>query len=322
MTRTLRERLYLWAGRVPRYVAVGERDPQHQIRVALEGLGPSIDVTRNHVVAGLQPLTIALALSGDLHPETTRRHPVRLTFSPQSDPGTVLGEVELTQDGTIQADGTTLHLFRRSNHTDRSMPPLAAAVFGLREGWSEWKRRRRPGFHMDPSDLAAFLVLYVCPRPVVLVTVQHGEASNLFPMDLIGPTDSPYFLMALRSTNPSIGLIRESRRMALADVPLEHARVAYQLGEHHRKDRVDWSSLPFDTVPSPAHGFPVIRSALRHRDVIVRDVQVVNSHTLFITEVVHEQRRDDGLQLFHTSGPYYRYLVRRGIELPVPTMAR
>ena len=51
------------------------------------------------------------------------------------------------------------------------------------------------------------------------VTVQHGRASNLFPIDRIGPTDSRHFLMALRSTTPSVGLITESPRMALADVP-------------------------------------------------------------------------------------------------------
>jgi flavin reductase (DIM6/NTAB) family NADH-FMN oxidoreductase RutF len=173
---------------------------------------------------------------------------------------------------------------------------------------------------MEPPDLAAFLVLYICPRPVVLVTVQHGLASNLFPMDLIGPTDSPYFLMALRSTAPSVRLISESRHMALADVPLEYTAVTYQLGEHHRKERIDRSSLPFDTEPSPGHGLPVLRAALRLRDVVVRDVQVVGSHTLFVTEVVHEERRDNGLQLFHVSGPYYHYLQRRGIELPRPEL--
>jgi flavin reductase (DIM6/NTAB) family NADH-FMN oxidoreductase RutF len=137
-------------------------------------------------------------------------------------------------------------------------------------------------------------------------------------MDLIGPTDSPYFLMSLRTTAPAVRLITESRRMALADVPLDHAGVAYQLGQHHRKERIDWSSLPFDTEPSPAHGLPVLRAALRLREVVVRDVHLMNSHMLFITEVVHEKRRDNGLQLFHMSGPYYRYLERRGIALPHP----
>lgn len=319
MTRTLRQRLERWTGRVSRYVAVGDRDPQQQIRVAFHGWGgPPIDVTRNHVVVGLQPLTIALVLPGSAQPETAHRNRLRLTFSPRSDPDTVLGEVGLSHEGTLRAEGATFQLYRQSHYVDRCMPRLAATVFSLDQGWSEWKRRRRPGFHMAPSDLAAFLVLYICPRPVVLVTVQHGEASNLFPMDLIGPTDSPYFLMALRSTNPSIRLIVESRRLALADVPLGFAGVAYRLGEHHRKERIDWSSLPFETDPSPAHGLPVLRAALRLRDVVVRDVHVVNSHTLFVTEVVHEERRDNGLQLFHLSGPYYHYLLGRGIELPLP----
>lgn len=308
----------VWAGHVSRHVSVGDRDPQQQIRVALEGLGPSLDVTRNHVVAGLRPLTIALVLPASVQPDMIGRQQLRLTFSPRSDAGAVLGEVGLKHEGTITAERATFHLFRCSDHADRCMPALAAAVFGLEQGWSEWKRRRQPGFRMDPQDLAAFLVLYICPRPVVLVTVQHGPANNLFPMDLIGPTDSPYFLMALRTTAPSVRLITESRRMALADVPLEYTRVAYQLGQHHRKERIDWSSLPFDTEPSPVHGLPVLRAALRLRDVVVRDVHVVNSHTLFITEVVQEERRRDGLQLFHLSGPCYRYLLHRGIELPLP----
>jgi flavin reductase (DIM6/NTAB) family NADH-FMN oxidoreductase RutF len=317
MIRTLRHQVAFWTGGVSRYVAVGERDPQQQIRVALEGLGPTLDVTRNHVVAGLRPLTIALVLPGGTHPETVERHPVRLTFS-RSESDTALGEVGLRHAGTITAERATFHLFQGSGHVDRCMPRVAAAAFGLRRRWSEWRKRRQLGFRMDPPDLAAFLVLYICPRPVVLVTVQHGPASNLFPMDLIGPTDSPYFLMALRTTAPSVRLMTESRRMALADVPLEYAGVTYRLGKHHRKDRIDWSSLPFDTQPSPGHGLPVLGAALRLRDVIVRDVQVVGSHTLFVTEVVHEERRDNGLQLFHVSGPYYHYLERRGIELPRP----
>lgn len=319
MTRTFKHQVAFWTGGVSRYVAVGDRDPQQQIRVALEGLGRSLDVTRNHVVAGLRPLTIALVLPADVHPATAEGHPLRLTFS-RSDSDTTLGEVGLKHAGILTAEHARFHLFQRSGHVDRCMPRVAAAAFGLRRGWSEWSQRRRLGFRMEPPDLAAFLVLYICPRPVVLVTVQHGLASNLFPMDLIGPTDSRYFLMALRSTAPSVRLISESRHMALADVPLEYTRVTYQLGEHHRKERIDWSSLPFDTEPSPGHGLPVLRAALRLRDVVVRDVHVVGSHTLFVTEVVHEERRDNGLQLFHVSGPYYHYLQRRGIELPRPEL--
>ena len=318
MTLSLSGRLRLWAGRLPRYVVVGDRDPQQHIRVALDGLGSPIDVTRNHVVAGLRPLTIALVLPPSVQPETLRRHPLRLTFSPQSDSDTVLGDVGLSHEGTITVDRTAFQLFRRSGYRDRCMPWGAAAVFGLHHAWSEWKRRHKPDFHMEPRDLGAFQVLYICPRPVVLVTVQHGPASNVFPMDLVGPTDSPYFLMALRNTSPSVALITASRRMALADVPLEYTAITYQLGEHHRKESIDWSTLPFESAPSRAHGLPVLRAALRVREVVVREAHVVGSHTLFVTEVIHEEHWHGGLQMFHVSGPYYRYLMRRGIRPPRP----
>jgi len=320
VTRALIRRLLLAAGRVPRFVPIGDRDPQQRIRVTLGGLGPPIDVTRNHVVASLRPLTVALALPATLGPDSFGRREVRLEFSPQGEPDTMLGDVGLCHEGTVTVDHTAFQLFRRKDQTDVRMRWGAATVFAFSHAWSEWKRRHRSTFRMEPLDLKAFQVLYVCPRPVVLVTVRHGPASNLFPMDLIGPTDSPYFLMALRNTSPAVRLMTASRRIALADVPLEDTAIAYQLGEHHQKERIDWSALPFETEPSPAHGLPVPSAALRVRDVEVREARVVGSHTLFITEVIREERRKDGLQMFHVSGPYYRYLVRHGVRPPRPVL--
>jgi hypothetical protein len=45
---------------------------------------------------------------------------------------------------------------------------------------------------------------------------------------------------------------------------------------------------------------------------------VVGSHSLFVTRIVHEERRGDGLQMVHLSGPYYRYLALRGNAPPRP----
>jgi flavin reductase (DIM6/NTAB) family NADH-FMN oxidoreductase RutF len=169
---------------------------------------------------------------------------------------------------------------------------------------------------MAHRDRWAFEVLYLCPRPVVLASVAHGGASNMFPMDLIGPTASPYFLLALRRTSPSIAMMTASRRVALADVPLEDAAIATRLGDRHKKAQIDWDNLPFETDRSAAHGLRVPRRALRVRDLAVREVREVGSHTLFVTEVVHEECRRDGLQMFTVSGPYYRYLGLHGFRLP------
>lgn len=77
-------------------------------------------------------------------------------------------------------------------------------------------------------------IFYLCPRPVVLVTVEHQGAGNMFPMDLIGPTGSPWYSMALRLTSPAVRLMQEARRMALASVPFSYQSFAYELGQHHR----------------------------------------------------------------------------------------
>lgn len=313
MTRALTDQLLLAAGRVPRYVTIGERDPQQQVRVTLEGLAAPLDVTRNHVVAVLRPLTIALALPA-LAGQEMEGHRVRLRFSPTDLPDTTLGSVGLRHDAVIRVDGVALQLFRVERDAMTCMPWGAAAAYRLYHAWTE--RRQRPIVRMERRERMAFEVLYVCPRPVVLVSVQYGATDNLFPMDLIGPTEGPYFLMALRSTSASIPLMAASRRMALADVPLEYAAIATRLGDHHKRTLVDWDALPFEVDRSPVHGLRVPRRALRIRDVEVRETLELGSHTLFVTEVVGDERRYDGLQMFTVSGPYYRYLRMRGIRPP------
>jgi flavin reductase (DIM6/NTAB) family NADH-FMN oxidoreductase RutF len=111
-------------------------------------------------------------------------------------------------------------------------------------------------------------------------------------MDLIGPTDSPWFSMALRLTSPAVELMRQSRRMALASVPFSHKEVAYRLGEHHRKASIDWSSLPFPLEPSPQFHLPVAQAALRTREVQVEEFHTVGSHMLFLTSLVSETHRE------------------------------
>jgi flavin reductase (DIM6/NTAB) family NADH-FMN oxidoreductase RutF len=196
------------------------------------------------------------------------------------------------------------------------MPFAAAAVYALAHAWAE--RHHRPSFHMTRRDRLAFEVLYICPRPVVLVSVRYGDADNLFPMDLIGPAGGPHFVMALRSTSPSVELMTGSGRMSIADVPLEDSREAIRLGDRHKMARMDWDALPFETDRSPQHGFRVPAGALRVRDLVVRGARPVGSHTVFVTEVVAEQRRREGLQMCTVSGPYYRYLRMRGVQPPRP----
>jgi flavin reductase (DIM6/NTAB) family NADH-FMN oxidoreductase RutF len=265
----------------------------------------------------LRPLALALAPSPGLSAEALARDSLSLRVYPRSDKHATLGVVDLRQAGAITVGETALQLFHQNGSVNRCMPPAAQAVFAAHHAWGDWKRRNQRNTPMERRDLEAVQVLYICPRPVVLVTVRHGDASNLFPMDLIGQTDSPYFLLGLRNTSPSIALIKEARRLAVSDVPLEYTARAFKLGEHHSKLSIEWDTLPFATAPSAGHGLPVPRDALRVRDLVVRDVRVVGSHTLFVTEVAHDERRREGLQMCFVAGAYYRRLALRGAAPPL-----
>ena len=141
---------------------------------------------------------------------------------------------------------------------------------------------------------------------MVFVSVEHEGSANLFPMDLIGPTDSPWFSMALRSTSPAVRLMQQSRRMALAGAPFAYRDIAYELGKHHKLTSIDWAALPFATTRSPLFHLPVPAEALRVREVSVREFHEVGSHVLFLTSVEKETIPADasGPQLFHVFGAY------------------
>jgi flavin reductase (DIM6/NTAB) family NADH-FMN oxidoreductase RutF len=158
-------------------------------------------------------------------------------------------------------------------------------------------------------------VFYICPRPVVLVSVEHEGSGNLFPMDLIGPTDSPWFSMALRSTSPAVRLMQQSRRMALASIPFGYQGIAYELGKHHKLANIDWAALPFATVRSQLFNLRVPEAALRLREVSVQEFHEVGSHVLFLTSVERETIPGGAKspQLFHAFESYRRYLARRDI---------
>jgi flavin reductase (DIM6/NTAB) family NADH-FMN oxidoreductase RutF len=107
--------------------------------------------------------------------------------------------------------------------------------------------------------------------------------------------------MALRLTSPAVELMKQSRRMALAGAPFSQKDVAYKLGEHHRKARIDWDTLPFATRLSSQFGLPVSKDALRVREVRVEEFHAVGSHMLFLTSVVSDTLGDPPTekQLFH-----------------------
>jgi flavin reductase (DIM6/NTAB) family NADH-FMN oxidoreductase RutF len=165
---------------------------------------------------------------------------------------------------------------------------------------------------MPPKAVEQLMVFSLCPRPVFLVSVDDGQKSNLFPMDLVGTLPGERFTLALRNTSASVETIKSARKVAFADVPADACQIAYQLGAHHKSGKVDWAGLPFKIQRSHSFALPVPAIALSVREIEILDFKRVGSHTLFVGRIVSRQPLASGPQLFHTSGIHQRLRRREG----------
>ena len=287
---------------IPYYGAVGLHDPQREVEVWLRGAGEAVDATYNNVVAALRPFTLGVMFdAGDSR--TFDGGQPRLCFHERAGRKRLLGVIHLRLVRSIPLPAHRFCLFETGACENYSVGSLNLRLYYFNtKRQARHKLRQDPyNFQMTQADLRSSFVFYTCPRPVVLVSVEHDDAGNIFPMDLIGPTDSPWFSMALRSTSPAVRLMQQSRRMALTSVPFTYKAIAYDLGKHHRQTSIDWTALPFKTVPSPSFGLRVPETALRVREVYVHEFHEVGSHVLFITSIKRETLPEAHapLQLFH-----------------------
>jgi flavin reductase (DIM6/NTAB) family NADH-FMN oxidoreductase RutF len=267
--------------------AIGLRDPQTEVSVWLCGLGAPRDVTYNHVMAAARPLTLGIGFESQRDAAIIRRSRPSLQFRERRGEQRVLGEISLQPTEAIPVRGEYLHLFETRSYRNYCLPGFRLWALYLFYEYRRWRAGRRTdasGFRMVVRELHTVFVFYICPRPVVLVSVTDGNFANIFPMDLIGPIGTRHFSLALHRTSTAVPLIENSRRVALSNVPVEQTAVAYELGKNHKKPSVDWADVPFATTLSATFRLPVPRFSLRVREMRIEAVRDLGSHKLFLAE--------------------------------------
>jgi flavin reductase (DIM6/NTAB) family NADH-FMN oxidoreductase RutF len=291
---------------LPQWPPIALREPQDVVQIRLATVRGEFDVTRTAVVAALRPLTLALGLDAQRMSAIEGCPQPELHFVDLESRCTV-GTLELTHVRNWNTSGAAIGLFevRRGTHRCVRWPYRP---------WNRWLQNRRMrkntdpnNFFMPPEAVQQQMIFYICPRPVVLVSVEDGSHSNLFPMDLIGPVSSDRFTLALRSTSPSISTMKSARRVALSDVPAREYATAYKLGIHHKNAMVEWDHLPFEIRRSGHFSLPYPAIASRVREVEILDFAAVGSHTFFVSRIASEVSAGDGAQFFHTSGIYQHF---------------
>lgn len=293
----------------PQWLAISLPPAEQVVTVTLSLGSLDVDVTNNIAVAALRPFTLRLGMDFAMAEAVRRASRVSLRLC-DAELRRALGVMDLDYQREWVAAGTCVGLFTVRGAWHR-------CTSRARRAWDSWMYARavrnvpRETLLMTPSAVEQMLVFYLRPRPVCLVSVDDGEHSNIFPMDLIGPLPSEHFTLALRNTSPSIATIRMSRRVAIADLPGTACRIAYQLGAHHKRVQVDWDSLPFPTVRSAEFGLHVPALAPRIREMEILDFQTIGSHTLFVGRVHSERVNGEATaRLCHTSGAHQRLRIR------------
>ena len=293
---------------IPEFAVVGLKEPQEHIRVELHGFGEPQDITFDHSIVAMRPLTISIASRGHQKIERVRSAGLSLEFIDTLEGQRRIGRVGMKYVRTIELPRARLDLFHATGSWNGCLPWATLRLFYIRRAYLKWRSRSPFNFEMSRDDRCCLSVLYICPRPVVLVSVVDSHRNNIFPMDLIGAVGQDYFLMALRTTSNAVELMEHSRQMALSSIPADHGDIAYRLGVHHRKDRIDLAGLPFETTESPRYGLPVPKSSLAVREVHVEETHTIGSHRLFVTTTANRQPLSDAPRMFHIHGTYYQYL--------------
>jgi len=298
------------------WLPVSLSPPQDLVRVLLITAGGAFDVTTNHVVAALDPLTIAIGLDESMR-VAVADSAAQLHFFDHG----VERPIAVLQLGDVRfwaAGGTLLGCFEVRRGSHRCTSPLRRAWDRCLNARARWRGNRPGNFSLSGRALSSLMILYICPRPVFFVSVDDGLHENLFPMDLVGTIAPDRFALALRNSSPSVETIKRAQKVALASVPAADHRLAIELGAHHRKTAIDWSAQPFKVVRTKEFSFPTVETALRVREITILDCRPMGSHTFFLGRVVCDQSLRNGLQLYHTCGAYQHLRSRRNVPFETP----
>jgi flavin reductase (DIM6/NTAB) family NADH-FMN oxidoreductase RutF len=309
---------------LPQQCAVGLRAPQSEVRVLLYGLGTPRDITGRHMIACASPFTIGIGLDAQSSLEVADASGLTLKFFEQAGDQRLLAEIELHLSTSVAAGTQELFLFHVGSVRNYCLPKPRLWAHYLLLAYFRSRGPKKPGeIPMVARGVHAGIVCFICPRPVVLVSVADRDGGNMFPMNLMGSVGDGYFAFSLNTTRQASPLVQRIGRLALSDLPFDQSDRARELRGNHKKESIRWRDLQFPTRTSAAFGIPVPDFALRVREMEIEAVRRLGSHTVFVARIVHEERCSEGPQFFMIHGIYQAWRLRQRPDLSeLPTDMR
>ncbi|HXC97493.1 MAG TPA: hypothetical protein VNU92_17470 [Edaphobacter sp.] len=273
----------------PQEFFIGLNEPQEEITVWLHGMGQPIDVTSHHSMACAAPLTLCIAFERKYGVNKHKHASLSLKFCMRDEPKRVLGEISLKWMEQILVNGMELSLFQIRSSSNHCLSKIRLGFHYLLHSYMQLGRHNTPDMKMSFLERRAAMVWFICPRPVVLVSLCDGFLGNIFPMNIMGDLGNGYFAFALKDSRRAAHLVERIGRIAVSSLPMSQASLAYKLAVNHTKDFIDWEELPFATKMSPILNVPVPIFAQRVREMEVVRVSGIGSHNFFVARILSDE---------------------------------
>lgn len=273
-------------------------EPQGEIAVWLTGLKEPRDVTHLHAIACASPSIVCMAMSADAVFEASRRKPT-LEIRERAGQQRQLAKIDLRLCRQIELEDGTFTLFTVTACSIDCLPAMQFWAQYFQRAYWRWRDKRVPNVRLQRTDSQAMTALFLCPRPVVLVTAMEREegqdteelaAGNIFPMNLMGNLDGSHFGFALNTARLASKSVKRAERVVLSSIPFDGAGLARKLGKNHLLHSADWEQLPFGVDRTKGFGLPVPAFASRVREIEVLKIEELGSHTFFLGRVVRDER--------------------------------
>lgn len=292
---------------------IGQPQPQREITVWLRGPGELREVTRCHGPASTIPCTFWVAFEAGCAPAERESRQMTLEFR-EAGTDAVLGEIGLRWHRRIPAGPVEIGVFEARSAANRCQRALQSYAYNLRLLWLQNRSRAK----IRPSLLehVTMSVLFTCPRPISLVTLDSPGLANIFPLNVMSDVTEDYFAFALTACKLPAQMLERARRFALSSTPIEHAPVAFALAAHHNRGSVEWKTLPFRTRSSTSFGIPVPEFSPRIREMCIESVHRVGSHSLFVARTLTDEGAASGPEFSVVHGVYQAWRIRRGLDSP------
>ncbi|HTH52354.1 MAG TPA: flavin reductase [Edaphobacter sp.] len=282
-------RLLLGDTDLPAACDIALEHPQHEIKVWLHGQNIPCDVTFRHSIVCASPFTFCIGFDPEDRPQLVEGSIATLRFEEGSGSRHLLGEIDVRLKTILPVEEHTMALFEAVRARNLCISRAHLAAHDLFYQYVAWKNRAKNEVKVSPLDSACNAIGFICPRPVVLVSVRDEDSGSIFPMNLFGNLGGDYFAFALTRKKKAAPLVEQIGRLALSTVPFDHASTVRKLAGNHYIQSIDWAHLPFSLRASKKLGLPIPEFAIRVCELQVCKAQPLGSHTFFLAKILHTE---------------------------------